>query len=265
MAVVAGALKYVGKKVGGAVARDVLQHEVERHPVAGQALAAGQFASQAFRGKSLPGMKAGGSVIGRVGATSGLARGINQRMEDVRSGNIRERNQVNKMASLNQAYEDMIELKKVAGIGLSGRSGGGGGGGSDKKTLKDIAKEHGVKTLMSLGAAGAIAGGKKALDHYKSEKTWNEIVNSNPEFDDEKHRENFEVLKKFSPSIASNKTTAKSYLQRAAHAGMMPHEFVKDLTAIEKTRDDSSISGMLAKKAHDRRFLLRSLLNSSEE
>lgn len=248
MAVVGGALKYIGKKVGGAVAKDVLQNEIERHPVAGQALAAGQFASQAITGKSLPGMKAGGSVIGRVGAARGVMANSVNRLNDARSGMLKERNQVNKMASINHAYEDMVELKKLA-----------------SKSVGEIAKEHGVKTLMTLGAAGAIAGGKKALNHYSSEKTWNEIVKDNPEFDDKKHRENFEVLKKFSPSIASNKTTAKSYLQRAAHAGMMPHEFVKDLTAIEKTRDDGSMSSMLAKKAHDRRYVLASLLDSMRD
>jgi hypothetical protein len=244
MAIIGGALKYVGKKVGGAVAKDVLQHEVERHPIGGQALAAGQTLA-GMTGRSIPGMKQKGSVIGRIGRGVELGRNINDQYGAIRRGNIRERNTmaINKMASVNHAYEDMVELKKEANISLG-----------------DEAKKHMVRVGLTLGTAAAIGGAKKLYSNHQSEKTWKKLVEENPNLNTDEHRENFEVLKKFSPSIASNKTTARSYLQRAAHAGMMPHEFVKDLTAIEKTRDDSSLSGTLAKKASDRRFQLRNLL-----
>jgi hypothetical protein len=251
MAIIGGALKYVGKKVGGAVAKDVLQHEVERHAVGGPALAAGQFASQALTGRSLPGMKRRGSVIGNMGRAKGTLNNFNENYQSVRQGNIRERNNampMNKMSSVNHAYEDMIALKKEAA-----------------DSLADTAKSHAVKMALTLGAAGAIGGAKKLYSNHQSENTWGKIVRDHPEFNTKEHRENFEVLKKFSPSIASNKTTARSYLQRAAHAGMMPHEFVKDLTAIEKTRDDSSLSGTLAKKASDKKHELRDLLNRFRE
>jgi hypothetical protein len=229
-------------------------------------------------------MKQKGSVIGRIGRGVELGRNINDQYGAIRRGNIRERNTmaINKMASVNHAYEDMVELRKEAARqggfwgnhgsygsqggyaggshkppGYSPRSAGGGGG---KETVGDASKKHVAKIGLTLAMIGAIGGAKKLHSHYQSESTWKKIVGENPHMNTPEHRENFEVLKKFSPSIASNKTTARSYLQRAAHAGMMPHEFVKDLTAIEKTRDDSSLSGTLAKKASDRRFQLRNLL-----
>lgn len=247
MAMIGGAMKYVGKKVGGAIAKDVIQHEVERHPVGGQALGMAQMGAN-MTGRRIPGMKQNGSVIGRSIRAKGIAGGLNQQFADVRQGNIRERNKTmtaNKMASLGKAYEDMIELKKEAAAAAAASHNGGGG----KETIGDVAKKHGAKIGVTLGTIAAVGGARKLMAHYQSEKVWKDIVSKNPDMNTEEHRENFEVLKKFSPSIASNKTTARSYLQRAAHAGMMPHEFVKDLTAIEKTRDDTSLGGLLGKKA----------------
>lgn len=280
MAIIGGALKYVGKKVGGAVAKDVIQHEIERNPIGGQALAGAQTIA-GMAGRSIPGMKARGSFIGRAGNAAGMVNNINSHYGSVRQGNIRERNvPMNKMASVNHAYEDMVELKKEAArqgglwgngspYGAQGGYAGGShkppgysprGGGGGKETVGDAAKKHVAKIGLTLATIGAIGGAKKLHSHYRSESTWKKIVAENPHMNSPEHRENFEVLKKFSPSIASNKTTARSYLQRAAHAGMMPHEFVKDLTAIEKTRDDSSFSGALAKKASDKRAELLEIL-----
>jgi len=96
-----------------------------------------------------------------------------------------------------------------------------------------------VQTAMALTAAtaGVGAGIKligKGADRLKSEVVWNKLKKQDPTLaKDPVAREHFEVLQQFSPSIASNKTTARSFLDRTRRLGVMPHEMVDQLAGTE--------------------------------
>lgn len=115
------------------------------------------------------------------------------------------------------------------------------------------------KGLASAGALASVAigvaGARKLHSRMETESVWRRLKQEAPELvSDPKARENFEVLQKFSPDIASNITTARSYMQRMAHANMTPHEFVKDLTTIQKTRESSGMGAAIQQAASGARF-----------
>lgn len=104
--------------------------------------------------------------------------------------------------------------------------------------------------LASAGALASIAvgvaGARKLHSKMETEMVWRKLKEDSPELvSDSRARENFEVLQKFSPDIASNITTARSYMQRMAHTNMTPHEFVKDLATIQKTRGASGVGAAI--------------------
>jgi len=74
------------------------------------------------------------------------------------------------------------------------------------------------------------------------------------QFTSKKDRENFEVLQQFSPDIASNIATARSYMTRMKHTSMTPHEFVRDLANVHQITDRSSFGNRLEDVALNSRF-----------
>lgn len=91
-------------------------------------------------------------------------------------------------------------------------------------------------------AAGAITGVQKLMERRKHNESLEYIKKVDPDLmRDKSTMDNFEVLKQYAPDLASNKNVAHSYLTRARQLGMTPHEFVKDLTAIQGTIDRSSV------------------------
>lgn len=129
---------------------------------------------------------------------------------------------------IHKTYEDMLKMEKRASFG--GR-------------FVDGAAFAGAATLGGAAIGGAIYGAGKIHSKMQTEKVWKELQRRRPDLTKtQKDRENFEVVQKFSPDIASNITTLESYMERINAQMMMPHEFVGDLADIQKTRDDKSFS-----------------------
>ncbi len=110
------------------------------------------------------------------------------------------------------------------------------------------------KGLASAGALASVAlgvaGARKLHSKMETESVWRRLQKEHPELTSgASARENFEVLQKFSPDLASNISTARSYMQRMAHTNMTPHEFVKDLTNIQKTRNSSGVGSAIESAA----------------
>lgn len=143
--------------------------------------------------------------------------------------------QIPKQAMLNayRTYDDMEELGKDAGFV-----------GAFTKALPGYA----AGAALSGVTLGLAHGGRKLYQNYESDKVWRRLQKENPELTRSREgKENFEVLKRFSPKISGNVTTARSYLQRAQQTGMVPHEFVKDLTQIQSTSDQGGVVSDFAK------------------
>jgi hypothetical protein len=140
-----------------------------------------------------------------------------------------------KVASLVRGiHRDMLEIEKDAS--------------SFSATAKDMRDTLGKGLAMGGGIAaasaavsGGIYGANKLHKNIKTENMWKELKNRRPDLTKtRKDRENFGVLKQFSPDVASNITTLESYMERMKHQMMTPHEFVGDLTKIQKDRSSLS-------------------------
>ncbi len=179
-------------------------------------------------------------VAGKANTAKNIGKGGVQGVQAARKGAVPDLNKKPKMvtASVRRTYEDMRELEKDAAnthnapsMGTIFRQGLAGG-----------------LAMTAAGAtiAGGIHGAKKVYNKVQTERIWNRLKDENPDLTDSpKDRENFEVLQKFSPDVASNITTARSYLQRAQHTNMAPHEFVKDLSSLQETRDRGGFASKL--------------------
>lgn len=138
-------------------------------------------------------------------AIEGMSSSVNRHKENLDSNNLKERNMAKKTASYKEDY-----LKGLASAG--------------------------ALASVALGVAGA----RKLHSKMETESVWRDLVKENPSLaNDSRARENFEVLQRFSPDIASNITTARSYMERMSHTNMTPHEFVKDLAGIQKSKEDT--------------------------
>lgn len=123
-----------------------------------------------------------------------------------------------KLASLGKTYEDMEELEKAA------------------IDWRDAAKGAIGQTIGAVGTALALRGAGNMYKRLKTERTWQKLKKENPRLTrDPKAREHFEVLQQFNPNVASNITTARSYMERMQNLGMVPHEFVGDLVKSHET------------------------------
>jgi len=265
------------KRVGMGVAKDYMQYKFEKSHIPlgdGESLPTG-LAAKGIRGAyhsannmtggkldniagpaiqrvqsglQSAGFKPQGSMIGRV-VKNPLVRGaalvasgrIGRIGAAARSGRtLIERNKVKdmtKMANVYKAYEEMKELEKEAEFNLA-----------------DSAKHHAVNAIGSMATVAAYHAGKKIYNKVNTEMVWKKVIARNPELDTPDAREHFEVLQQFSPAVASNPTTARSYLQRTMHTGMVPHEFVKDLVNLQDTKDKSGFSAAGADVAKNTRF-----------
>lgn len=134
--------------------------------------------------------------------------------------------------TLNKQSHDRLEilkmkmnrLKKEASIG---------------RTLGNAALGTVAMTGTGMALTGGISAARNMLKKRKTEKVWDKLKKNNPRLAGNSGRENFEVLQQFSPDLATNEAVARSYLQRANQYNMTPHEFVKDLTGVQKSIDDS--------------------------
>lgn len=133
----------------------------------------------------------------------------------------------NKTSSLEETYFQMRELEKQAADTHK----------SMGSTFTQGLGQGAAALAATAGIMGGIHGANKLYNKMQTERIWKRLKKENPDLTKtQKDRENFEVLQKFSPDIASNITTARSYLQRAQQTYMAPHEFVKDLTSVQDTR-----------------------------
>lgn len=125
-------------------------------------------------------------------------------------------------------------------------------------------KQAGFMQDYKAGLAGVAAtasvmagvhGANKLYQKVKTERIWNRLKEEHPELTSSpKDRENFEVLQQFSPDIASNIATARTYMGRLKHTGMAPHEFVKDIANIQSTTSRDSFGGHMIDVAKGSRF-----------
>ena len=121
---------------------------------------------------------------------------------------------------------------------------------AEKASFRDNLAQGVARGLASTAVAGValagIAGASRLHSKMETEAVWNKLRKENPQLaSTSQDRENFEVLQKFSPDIASNITTARSYMQRMKHTNMTPHEFVKDLANIQNVRNKDYTGRML--------------------
>lgn len=265
------------KRFGSGIAKDYIQYKFERSNVP---LGDGQYIPTGLAAKGVKGLyhsannmtggkldnvagpaiqrvKSGlqsagfnpkGSVIGRVmgnpltRAAVNVASGrIGRIGAAARSGRtLIERNKVTdmtKMANVRKAYEEMKELEKEAEL-----------------NLKDSIKHHAANVGVGLAMTAAAHAGSKLYNKVTTERVWKKVIERNPELDTPDAREHFEVLQQFSPAVASNPTTARSYLQRTMHTGMMPHEFVKDLVNLQDIKDKGGFGATAKDVAKNTRF-----------
>lgn len=186
----------LGKFVAKKVGKDLAKREVEKVPGFG-------IVSQFVRMKP--------SVSGRVERGAQRIKGNKDIAMSQRKGENIQRG--------NKNFAKMSALEKVA------YSGG--------DFVTDLAKGvAGAGAVMGLVAATRGAG--RLYDNIKTERVWKMLQQERPELTrTKKDRRNFEVLKQFSPDIASNITTAESYMERMKNAPMVPHEFVRDLRDVQ--------------------------------
>lgn len=246
------------KKIGGVKA----QQNPEAEQSAEQDVEKIAAAPLAVLGK---GLKIKGNIDSAKNAATGSSQGA-KKLSAIRDGNISapERNKKSKhsttiqqkaprrtakvpkppappkVASLVRGiHGDMLEIEKEAS-----------GSPSWGKTLGQGLMMGGGIAAASAGVSGAIYGANKLHKNIKTENMWKELKRRRPDLTGgQKDRENFEVLKQFSPDIASNITTLESYMERMKHQMMTPHEFVGDLTKIQKDRSSIGRSGDFADSA----------------
>ena len=99
-------------------------------------------------------------------------------------------------------------------------------------------------SMVGAGAQGIAS----AYRGHVAENTWKELTKDNRRFDNARHRENFEVIKRYSPDLAANKTVLKSYLTRMEQMDQVPLEMVGDMVGAQRQRDDGNL-GMLGARA----------------
>lgn len=134
-----------------------------------------------------------------------------------------------------------------------------------KKAAEDFEKQAGpmldaYKTGLAATAATAsltamAIGAGKLYSKFETESVWKELSKRRPDLTrTQKDREVFEALQRFSPDIVANITTATSTMERLKNTGMMPHEFVKDLSQVQKTIDSGSAMSRMQDVAQSSRF-----------
>lgn len=186
----------LGKFVAKKVGKDLAKREVEKVPGLG---IAAQFA-------------------GMTPSVSGRVEGVAQNIKENKDIAMSQRKGENIQRG-NKNFAKMSALEKVA------YSGG--------DFAADLAKGvAGAGAVMGLVAATRGAG--RLYENMKTERVWKRLQQERPELTrTKKDRRNFEVLQQFSPDIASNITTAESYMERMKNAPMVPHEFVRDLKDVQ--------------------------------
>lgn len=127
--------------------------------------------------------------------------------------------------------------------------------------MQDLVKEaDGMNWKAPLAAtvAGAAGGaatqaGIKGISNLvrsrKAEKTWDQLKEEHPDLANEETREHFDVVKQFAPDLATNPSTARSFLKRMKRTGMAPHEFVDRLTQTQGNIEKGRMSGDIADAA----------------
>lgn len=136
------------------------------------------------------------------------------------------------------------------------------------KPFKNMNKQASVPKHLAMaygtGLAGAAAtgtlavgayGASKLYDKLKSERIWWQLKKENPELTKgKKAREDFEALQHFSPEVASNISSARSFLKRTSQTDILPHEFVKDLSNMQDNMSRRGLRSGLKDIARNSRF-----------
>lgn len=118
--------------------------------------------------------------------------------------------------------------------------------------MGDWKKPVAIGALSAVGATGAKAGIKglgNLMRSRKAENVWGELQEEHPDLANEDTREHFEVVKQFAPDLATNPSTARSFLKRMKRTGMAPHEFVDRLTQTQGNIERGRMSGDIADEA----------------
>lgn len=120
----------------------------------------------------------------------------------------------------------------------------------EKRALSQNAKNLAIGTAIGAGVPMALTmgvrGAGKLHNKIQTERIWKKLKKENPSLTrDPKAREHFEVMQKFNPDVASNITTARSFMERMQQTRMVPHEFVGDLVRTHKARHDMGIGRAL--------------------
>lgn len=111
----------------------------------------------------------------------------------------------------------------------------------------DVAKYTAISAAVPMAITGGIYGANKIYQKTKSESVWKALKKKHPELTTSADRENFEVLQQFNPSMATNVTTARGFLQRTQNTYVMPHEFVGELANNQSRMNQNSITPELAR------------------
>jgi len=224
-------------------------------------MAAGEAATRSMQKIPIAGMFVGETKAQRLarvgGGTLATAGGGVSKMRAARKGNVSAKKGFGTnsaptapvvkelTASLKETHSDMKELEKIAN-----RRGRPSYGQSSRGSVAPGLGQIMGGTLATAGAGAIIVGGihgaNKLYQKVETERIWNRLKKEYPDLTRSRQdRENFEVLQRFSPDIAGNITTARSYLQRAQQTHMAPHEFVKDLASVQETRGKGGLSRSL--------------------
>lgn len=139
-----------------------------------------------------------------------------------------------------------------------------GAPGLAEKILSFIQKNKLLTGLVAVpamwGASGLIHAGKDFVESQRQNSTLESILESNPDLDEEKARKNFEALKEFAPTIASNEAAAEGILKQRDQWDYLDQASLQGLSQIEKNVQSGERESSLSKVLSDLGKSLGSLL-----
>ena len=109
----------------------------------------------------------------------------------------------------------------------------------------EISKRMGPigKAIAGLATIGAVAElGNKMIMGYRHNKTYEQMMQQNPEFASKQDlvKKHFDILKQFSPVLATNPTIAAGHVRQALEMGdIVPTDTIKNLAQTQKAYRES--------------------------
>lgn len=138
--------------------------------------------------------------------------------------------------SANQGEVDMFRLEEVL---KQAQAQGVYSGGLEKSAAFGAALATAAATALVGAGAQTVS---NAYRGHVAEKTWSNLIGEHKGFNNAKHRENFEVIKRYSPDLAANKTVLRSYLTRMDQMDQVPLEMVDGMVGTQRSRDDGNLA-----------------------